>query len=157
MDEDAEITLIGEEESSNPQTDQNSTDAGYTVSTEMASIEITRESHDGDSEKEQEEEMAEIIKNNSKKPKEGAGHMDKFKRRLIRAIANYFRNDQTPPDEIWDELQKQSGCDCKLLWWDFLKDSLNLFFTGHAQLSRDQDRDKKPSWRTDFRWPPHAG
>ncbi|XP_069355587.1 uncharacterized protein [Maniola hyperantus] len=121
MDEGTEVTLLDDDEgNSNPQTDQNSTDAAvpYDDNFEAASLELTTELPQNETaqdraDKEDEDEMAEITKT-TKKPK-GTG-LDKFKRRLVRAIAHLLRNDQIPTDEIWEDLTKQSGCDCKLLW-----------------------------------------
>ncbi|XP_045762542.1 uncharacterized protein LOC123865520 [Maniola jurtina] len=121
MDEGMEVTLLDDdEEKSNPQNDQNSTDAGvvYEDNFEAASLELTTELDQNETEqdredREEEEEMAEITKTTKKQ--KGTG-LDKFKRRLIRAIAHLLRNDQIPTDEIWEDLTKQSGCDCKLLW-----------------------------------------
>ncbi|XP_050356294.1 uncharacterized protein LOC126777338 [Nymphalis io] len=42
--------------------------------------------------------------------------LDKFKRRMIRAIARLMLEEKKPEAEIWEVLKKETSCDCKLLW-----------------------------------------
>ncbi|XP_047540265.1 uncharacterized protein LOC125073467 [Vanessa atalanta] len=42
--------------------------------------------------------------------------LDKFKRRMIRAIARLMVEEKKPEAEIWNVLRKETSCDCKLLW-----------------------------------------
>ncbi|XP_063833621.1 uncharacterized protein LOC135082788 [Ostrinia nubilalis] len=42
--------------------------------------------------------------------------VDKFKRRVIRAVARHLRQDKTPGEAMWKALRNEAGCDCKLLW-----------------------------------------
>ncbi|KAJ8710128.1 hypothetical protein PYW07_009494 [Mythimna separata] len=42
--------------------------------------------------------------------------LDKFKRRLIRAVARLLLQEKKPEDEVFRELKKETGCDCELLW-----------------------------------------
>ncbi|CAH2097653.1 unnamed protein product [Euphydryas editha] len=63
------------------------------------------------------EDTAAIISNEvsvEKKPR--VNELDKFKRRLIRAIARLMLVEKKPEAEIWTELKKETTCDCKLLW-----------------------------------------
>lgn len=53
--------------------------------------------------------------NDENKPK--IQELDKFKRRLIRAIARLTLVEKKPEEEIWTELKKETNCDCKLLWY----------------------------------------
>ncbi|XP_061380534.1 uncharacterized protein LOC116775131 isoform X1 [Danaus plexippus] len=42
--------------------------------------------------------------------------LDKFKRRLIRAIARLLFKEHRDDTQTWQELKKETGCDCELLW-----------------------------------------
>ncbi|XP_039764409.1 uncharacterized protein LOC120636882 [Pararge aegeria] len=122
MDDDIEITLLeNKQQSPSQQSDLNSADATvlYEGNNEPASIALAIEPCDDDAPEDKEpkeEEMAEITKTTTNNKPKGSTELDKFKRRLIRAIARFIRNNQAPTDEIWAELKKQTGCDCKLLW-----------------------------------------
>ncbi|XP_072948374.1 uncharacterized protein [Epargyreus clarus] len=50
-----------------------------------------------------------------KKKDSGPVQLDKFKRRLIRAVARMIQ-EKKPENEMWNELKKVIGCDCKMLW-----------------------------------------
>ncbi|KAI8432710.1 hypothetical protein MSG28_013673 [Choristoneura fumiferana] len=41
--------------------------------------------------------------------------LDKFKRRTIRSVARLLRQ-KKPPDELWGEMKKETGTDCRVLW-----------------------------------------
>ncbi|CAG9570762.1 unnamed protein product [Danaus chrysippus] len=45
-----------------------------------------------------------------------ANELDKFKRRLIRAIARLLFIENKDDTQIWQELKKETGWDCQLLW-----------------------------------------
>ncbi|KAJ2941288.1 hypothetical protein O0L34_g3486 [Tuta absoluta] len=42
--------------------------------------------------------------------------LDKFKRRLVRSVSRLLKQDQEQQDIAWNQMRKETGCDCKLLW-----------------------------------------
>ncbi|KAG6457804.1 hypothetical protein O3G_MSEX010503 [Manduca sexta] len=44
------------------------------------------------------------------------GQLDKFKRRLIRSVAWMLIHQKIPEADVWKEMKKVMGCDCRQLW-----------------------------------------
>ncbi|XP_023937409.2 uncharacterized protein LOC112045461 isoform X2 [Bicyclus anynana] len=108
-----EITLIPEgQENSNSNTAQELSDV-YEGSNEPASISIATELCQEEPQSDDQDEMAEITKNEKS---EHNTDLDKFKRRLIRVIARFMRNGEEPSERFWEDLTKQTDCNSKLLW-----------------------------------------
>ncbi|XP_063542492.1 uncharacterized protein LOC134751078 [Cydia strobilella] len=42
--------------------------------------------------------------------------LDKFKRRIIRSVARLLLKEKKPPEELWKEMKKETGSDCRTLW-----------------------------------------
>ncbi|XP_061724182.1 uncharacterized protein LOC133530303 [Cydia pomonella] len=42
--------------------------------------------------------------------------LDKFKRRTIRSVARLLLKEKKPPEELWKEMKKETGTDCRTLW-----------------------------------------
>ncbi|XP_063387795.1 uncharacterized protein LOC134673726 isoform X2 [Cydia fagiglandana] len=42
--------------------------------------------------------------------------LDKFKRRIIRSVARLLLKEKKPEEELWKEMKKETGSDCRTLW-----------------------------------------
>ncbi|XP_075985292.1 uncharacterized protein LOC142982602 isoform X2 [Anticarsia gemmatalis] len=49
-------------------------------------------------------------------PRGDNSELEKFKRRLIRAVSRMLLHEKRNEDEVWAGLKKETGCDCKELW-----------------------------------------
>ncbi|XP_063369513.1 uncharacterized protein LOC134657863 [Cydia amplana] len=42
--------------------------------------------------------------------------LDKFKRRIIRSVARLMLKEKKPDEELWKDMKKETGSDCRTLW-----------------------------------------
>ncbi|XP_049701392.2 uncharacterized protein LOC110383133 isoform X1 [Helicoverpa armigera] len=57
-----------------------------------------------------------ILSDEASQKKRSLDELDRFKRRLIRAVARLMIDEKKPEEEIWSQLKIETGSNCKLLW-----------------------------------------